>query len=499
MKGSTYLIVVFGILVAKALGFGRNIIFASAFGASELTDIYFQVFGIATFVFTGIGTALATLVIKNLNKAENKSQSAQKQYVSYFIGKISLIILAATALMYLLTGPIVKMLLPGLSESGIIAAKHMMYIMLPSGLFIIVAYIMSGVLQNCKVFFITSIMSLPYNVIIIAALFMKNLDIYDISWITTLGWFLHIVILLPDFYRKGFRFFYRDKSLKKGIVKERNLEVLYIFISSMMFQMCYVFDKAAVSHDSGAATTINYATNFFVTIASVFVVAMSNVSFPSISKNYESGNKENVKKMTRQLIALLFAIIVPFILVAVIFGGDIMSLLYERGKFTRELTNETAILFIIYTFGIFGYICQELFNKILYLGSRYRFPVISSIVIMAIKPIINIFAVNYGVYAVAITTTALFTGYAVIIAYAITKVTGNYFSKELAVNLLKILFAGACALCVYFVYHISGITVIGGKLEFILPLAACGVVYIAVVWASGLVKVLLPKKATEQE
>ncbi len=499
MKGSTYLIVVFGILVAKALGFGRNIIFASAFGASELTDIYFQVFGIATFVFTGIGTALATLVIKNLNKAENHSKSAQKQYVSYFIGKISLIILAASALMYVFAEPIVKMLLPGLDPSFYDAGRQMMYIMLPSGLFVIVAYIMSGVLQNCKVFFITSIMSLPYNVIIIAALFMKSLDIYAISWITTLGWFLHIVILLPDFYRKGFRFFYRDKSLEKSIVKERNLEVLYIFISSMMFQMCYVFDKAAVSHDSGAATTINYATNFFVTIASVFVVAMSNVSFPSISKNYESGNKEAVKDMTRQLIALLFAIIIPFILVAVIFGGDIMSLLYERGKFTSELTKETAVLFIIYTFGIFGYICQELFNKILYLGSRYRFPVIGSIVIMAIKPIINVFAVNYGVYAVAISTTVLFTVYAVIIAYAITKVTGNYLSKGLAINLLKILFAGALALGAYFAYRLTGISVLGGKLEFAVPLALCGVVYVAVICASGLVKVLLPKKVSEQE
>ena len=77
MKGSTYLIMVMGIMIAKCLGFGRNIIFASAFGASELTDIYFQVFGIATYVFTGIGTSLATLVIKNLNKVENGSPSAQ--------------------------------------------------------------------------------------------------------------------------------------------------------------------------------------------------------------------------------------------------------------------------------------------------------------------------------------------------------------------------------------------------------------------------------------
>ena len=262
--------------------------------------------------------------------------------------------------------------------------------------------------------------------------------------------------------------------------------------------MCFVFDKAAVSHDTGAASTINYASNFFVTIASVFVVAMSNVSFPSISKNYEAGNADAVKKMTRQLICLLFAIIVPFILVAVIFGGDIMSLLYERGKFTKELTQETAVLFVIYTFGIFGYICQELFNKVLYLGSKYRYPVLGSIAIMAVKPLINLVAVDYGVFAVAVSTTALFTVYAAVIAFAITKVTGNYVSKELGINLLKILLAGAAALAVYLLYRLTGLQLLSGKLAFLPPLLLCGAVYMVAIWRGGLVRVLLPGRF-EQE
>lgn len=494
MSGITYIIMVFGIMVAKCLGFGRNIIFASEFAASELTDIYFQVFGIATFLFTGIGTALGTLVIKNLNKAENALPSAQKKYVSRFICKISLIVLGVTAVMYLGTDIIVKLLLPGLDGSFIPAAREMMYIMLPSGLFVITAYIIAGVLQNCKKFFITSIMSLPYNIIIIAALLFGELDIYVISYITTIGWLLHVVILLPDFYRKGFRIFYRDKSNTSVGAKEKSIEVLYIFISSMMFHMCFVFDKAAVSHDSGVATTINYAYNFFITIASIFVVAMSNVSFPSISKSYERGDKEAVKKTTQQLISLLFAIIVPFILVAVIFGGDILSLLYERGKFTRELTEQTAVLFTIYTFGIFGYVCQELFNKLLYLDSRYKVPVIGSIVIMLAKPLINLVIADRGVVAISLTTTILFCIYAAVIAVAITKVTGNYATAALGKNLLKILVAGVCSLTVYLVFHITGFDPIGGRFGFILPLAACAVVYVAVIAASGLVKVLLPRR-----
>lgn len=498
MKGSTYLLMVLGILIAKGLGFGRNIFFASEFGASALTDIYFQIFGIATFVFTGIGTALATLVIKNLNKEENKSPYTQKQYVSYFIGKIALIVISVLAVMYLAAGPIVRLLLPGLDPSLYGAAKEMLYIMLPSGLFIIVAYIMSGVLQNSNVFFVTSIMSLPYNVIIISVLLFAQLDIFAISWITTLGWFLHIIILLPDFYRKGFRFFYRNKEHRAVLAKQRNLEVLYIFISSMMFQVCFMLDKAAVSHISGAGTTINYANTFFVTIASVFVVAMSNSSFPAISKNYENGNREAVKKTTQQLILLIFAIIVPFLIFAFFFGQDTIALLYERGEFTSELTKETAILFFIYTLGIFGYVCQELFNKFLYLGSKYLLPVLGSIVIIFFKWIANTLMADLGVIAVSITTTILFTVYAVAIAIAMVQVTGNYLSKGLGLNLLKILFAGLAATAVCLISYIPGLTLPGGKVAFILPMLLCFAVYAAVLWFSGILKIVLPKRTSQE-
>jgi len=189
------------------------------------------------------------------------------------------------------------------------------------------------------------------------------------------------------------------------------------------------------------------------------------------------------------------AIIVPFILVAVVFGTDIMSVLYERGEFTRELTEQTATLFVIYTFGVFGYICQELFNKLLYLDSRYKIPVIGSIVIMVAKPIINYFLADYGVVPIALTTTALFTVYAVVIAIAITKVTGNYATREFGKNMLKIIVAGAAALAVWFVFHLTGFDPIGGRFGFILPLAACGVTYIAVIVVSGLYKYLLPKRS----
>ncbi len=492
MNGSAYILVVIGILAAKCLGFLRDIVFASVFGASEYTDIYFQVFSLASLVFTGIGAALSILIIKNLNKPENLGEENQKRYVSRFITKTALLVLLATAILYALAGPIVRLLLPGLKDELYTAAVHTMYIMLPSCLFVIIAYIMSGVLQNCKVFFVTSIMSLPYNVLIISALFVPNISLTAVSILTTVGWFLHVVMLLPSFYRKGYRL---CGKLHKSTGGENNREVLYIFISSMLFQLMFMIDKASVSSDTGAASTVNYASNLFVAIASVFVVAMSNVSYPSICRHFEAGNTAQVRKILQYIMTVLFAIFVPFILTVTCFGRELISLLYERGEFTRELSNTTATLFCLYTFGIFGYVCQELFNKVLYLASKYSYTVIGTLLIVLLKPFINLLvAQNGGVVAVAFTTTVLFTLYAICILFVLRKVVGNYLNKTLAANLGKILLAGAAAVCVFILTQHLPLPMQDSKLGFLLPLGGCALAYGIVLLATGSVKYIIQNK-----
>ncbi len=498
MNGMAYVMVVLGILLAKGLGFFRDIIFASVFGASVHTDMYFQIFGLVNLIFTGIGVALSTLVIKNLNKAENSTEIANRGYVSHFIRKTSLIAVVAAICMAILAKPIVNILLPGLAEGDMALAVKLMYIMLPSFVFVIIAYIISGVLQNNRVFFISSIMSLPFNVVIIASLLFENIDIVTVSIVTTIGWLLHIVIQLPSFYKKGYRLF--TSPYKKPAEKKKGSgELLWIFISNMMFQVCFMVDKAFVTGESGAASTINYASNLFVTIASVFVVAMSNVVFPSISRNYEEGNRDYVKSLLQYMITVMLAIFMPFILVTSCFGKEVIGLLYERGSFTSELTGVTATLFAIYTLGVFGYACQELFNKILYLDSRYSYTVIGTVSVIAAKIVLNIFLKDYGAVAIAASTTVLFSLYAVLIAVAIKKVAGNYVDKTLVRNIGKILLAGIAALAVFLLWRKIMPEMPGGKLGFIIPLIACAVVYCGVLLVSGMVKFILKRNADKPQ
>lgn len=497
MNSKTYIVVVLGIVLAKLVGFSRDIFFANFYGTGTLADIYFQIFSIVNLIFTGIGVALQTRVIMNLNKEENSTEERKRAYVSSFLKKAVIYLGIATVALYVLAKPLTHILLPNISGEDFALALRLTYIMLPSFIFVSVAYIISGILQNSRVFFIPSIVSLPYNVIIIASLFIPGVTIEQIGLATTFGWFLHIIIQLPHFYKKGYRFFHHtekaEKLLGSSASLKNTLSIAFIFISNLMFQLCFIIDKASVSGNEGMTSALNYASNLFVTISSVFVVAMSSVVFPAISKNYEEGKIDYVRELIGYIIIVMFAVFVPFLLVVSLFGEQIIALVYQRGAFTSESTAMTALAFTVYSLGILGYLAQELINKVMYLASKYAFTVIGTILIVVSKFVLDyVFVRKLGAAFAAISTTVLLTVYAVAAFIMLRKIIGSYLSKSVLVGIAKVLISGAAALAVYFILKVLVPGIVGTKeIAFVIPIGICGITYVGTAFVLRLHRVLL--------
>lgn len=501
MNSKTYISVVLGIVLAKLLGFFREAIFGQIYELSIEAEMYTQIFGFVTLIFTGIGVALSTLVIMKLNKQENDSEDSKKAFVSSFIIKtffyISLIILV----LYFLAKPITQLLFKEYSGQLLNSAVKLTYIMLPSFLFVVIAYIISGVLQNNKIFFIPSIISLPSNVILLTALLNFEQNIYVIGLLTTIGWFLHIVIQLPSFYKKGYKLFYKSPSINSKSNSHLDLSIWWIFISNIMFQLCFIIDRSFVSGnaDSGLGALLSYSSTIFTTISSVFVVAMSSVVFPALSKNYEEGNKDYVRDIFGYIVSLMFFVFVPFILVATLFGKQIMCLVY---KLPEQSAVVAGICFTVYCLGILGYLAQELINKVFYLAYSYRFTVIGSVLVVVFKYITNSIFVNNsekGAILATLLTTLLLTAYAIASFIKLRFIIGNYLSKTVLTNILKIFISGAVAVCVYFVlgFVMPGI-VNASSILFVVPILICGAVYIVAIIALGLHKQLIRNPKKEQ-
>ena len=155
------------------------------------------------------------------------------------------------------------------------------------------------------------------------------------------------------------------------------------------------------------------------------------------------------------------------------------------------------MLFAIYTLGVFGYVCQELFNKVLYLDLKYSYTAIGTVAVILSKIGINAVIGDKSVFLTALTTTFLFTLYALNIALAMRKVIGKYIDKELIVNIVKILLSGACAFLVFVLCKYTMPLCFEMKLAFILPLIICGGVYLTLLFASGIVRTVIEGKKGE--
>ncbi len=481
MVFKSYILMTLGIIFAKSIGFLRDIFFAATYGAKYESDIYFTVFSVVTLIFTGIGVSLSTLIIKQLGKEKRKAHSAQREYVSFFLVRVLCVLAIMTVLAYIFSPYLSRILIPNLSEEFFPLALKITLLMIPSMSFVVIAYVIYGVLQSRRVFFITSVMSVPYNMLVILALFVPDISITTISVITTLGWFSHILILLPAFYKEGFVIFEKSKGHSFPVK-----EAAWIFISNIMMQICHLADKSMVAGEAGMASLVNYSSNLFVTVSSIFIVSMSSVTFPALTRDFEEKNIKNANKTFKSMLSLLFMIFLPFLLTVSLFGKSIISLLYQRGAFSASAASDTAVFFIIYSFSIFGYLAEQVLNKILFLSGKYRFTVSLTIVVIALKIVSNMVLVpKYGAVAAALSTTVLLNLYAVLAFFKVIKVIGNVFSKEFTKEILKTALSGALALLSYFVIKLIFPSLLMGKISFLIPLAVCAIVYLASLFVTG--------------
>ncbi len=97
---------------------------------------------------------------------------------------------------------------------------------------------------------------------------------------------------------------------------------------------------------------------------------------------------------------------------------------------------------------------------------------------------------RFGPAGAAASTTVILTGYAAYITLMVKRRVGHFISKEVFFGLLRVLLAGGAALLTFFSVRAAAPGLFSGRASFLLPLALCGGVYAAAIFALGVVKTL---------
>jgi len=487
--GRTFIGVSAVIFLSKLLGFARDIFFASVFGTTILADLFQVIFSFPSLLFSSIGTALSSVNIPTLTSfLKNRTREERNQYFSRLMAQLTLwsTLLAIVGIIF--APAITRIIAPGISPSVQHIAIMLTRIMMPTLLFVNLTYVTAGILQVHGYFLRSAAISIPFNILIILALWLRGDDIILFSYVTTIGWLLQFLIQLPVLRREQYPF---PRILGKTHEVADTLQKLVpVLLGNSLLQLCLIMDRSffGTQLGEGSAAALSFGGNLFVTITSVFIVAMTTVVFPRLSRFALDRDFAGVRQLLSTAFKILLLILVPYLVLVITYNQEIIALVYERGAFTSQSTQMTAQAFLFYSLAVVGYVGQEIFNRVFYALKKFKVPMQVSLVCLAISVIGNLLLYPWGIIGLSGSTAFAMLIYGIIMAVLAHRELGGLSLGQVVPYGARLLIPvlGMLGVIWGFEYMLPGS---GWLLGFLVPAALSGIVYLVLAYILRLLDV----------
>ena len=335
-----------GIFASRVMGLVRERVFAYYFGSSDAADAFKAALKIPNLLqnLFGEGALSASFipVYAGLLGAKNK-EDADK--TARAVGSILAVVMALLVLAGILATPLfVSLIAPGFTGEKRGATIDMVRILFPGvGILVFSAWCL-GVLNSHRKFFIPYAAPVLWNLAIIGALagFGGRLQSYPLAeiaaWGAVAGSLLQFGVQLPFVLRLIGKF-----RFELNTASEHIRTVIKNFIPGVaargVNQLSGYIDVVLASFlPMGAVAALSYAQTIYLLPVSLFGMSIANAELPEMARN--TGTLETVagplrERLDKAMRRVAF-FIVPSAAAFLALGDNIVNLLYQTGKFTRE-------------------------------------------------------------------------------------------------------------------------------------------------------------------
>jgi putative peptidoglycan lipid II flippase len=334
--------------VSRVTGLGREVITAAVYGVIPDYNTFVSVSVIPQLVqqlFADAAISAAFVPVFTSLLAQGERERAYR-LAANLLGLIVVVVGAAVALLALAAGPLTALLYPELTSTaaGADLAAQLLRILAPTILFLSLAGAISGVLYSLERFTMPAVVSIVWNLTIIAAivLFKDSLGVDAIAWGMLLGTVFEVILLAGAMRHAGRwiwpRFGLRDPLLVRVILL---MVPITITLGILNFNALIGTWFAQFVSD-GAAAEIGYAFRLYQLPQGIFAVTIGTVLFPSLSRfaaQHEDGRfRETVSFGVRQMVFVSL----PFVAWFMVIPEPFVRLVYQRGQFGAQATAEVA-------------------------------------------------------------------------------------------------------------------------------------------------------------
>ena len=445
-------------IIAKVLGFGRELVLASSYGASMYSDAYLTAMNIPLVLFTIIGTTLGTVLIPmyfevNSDLGEKKALNFTNNVFNIVIAIC--IVLAILGLVF--TEPLVKVFAMGFEGQTLKVAIDFTRITIIGIVFTWLSYVMTAYLQIKNNFPVPGLISVPKNIIIITSIVLSvKYNPYIMIWGTLIGISTEFLFQLPFAIKSGYKY-QPYINIKDKYIKKMSWLIGPVLIGVAVNQINTMVDRTLASTlVEGSISALNYANKLNGFVMAMFITSVAAVIYPMLSKLSSEDNKEKFTSSVVQSINSVILLVIPISVGAIVLATPIVKLLFQRGEFDARATSMTAIALIMYSIGMVAFGLRDILGKVFYALQDTKTPMINGAMAMVMNIVLNIILVKYLQLAGLALATSISAIVCIFLLFNSLKKKIGYFGQDkiIKTTIKSMVSAVIMGVITYFAYDI---------------------------------------------
>lgn len=465
-------------LIGKVLGLYRDRLLAVHYSTGPAANAFFTASRIPRVFFDAIfASAIAACFIPVFSEyLEKKGKNEAFRFAGSFITTIALLTGALTLAGMAFPRPLVALFADYSDPATTALAISLTRVMFPTVLFSGVAFSLVGVLQAQDHFTAPAFMSAASNLCVILYFFTLDakLGIFGLAGAYLLGWLLQGVIQIPPLKRLGFHCRPSLDFTSDGMKKVFAL-MAPVMVSTWVQPINQAINGRFGSrlYSGSGMSALEYASNLYLVIAGTFILSVTNVIFPKLSRLTAGGRETEFQSTIRQTLRVSLFLVLPMSAGLSAVARPLVSLIYGGGNFDVFAAEITSAALSWMSLGMAGYAIQNILSRAYFARQQGRAPLIAGGASILVNiALCRLLTGRFSVAGLALSSAVSATVYALLLLLPLQK--ERILNGGVLPDLAKMtLAAAAMGLCVRTALGALTPLLPTGKLGEALCLAAC--------------------------
>ncbi|MFV0679489.1 murein biosynthesis integral membrane protein MurJ [Ottowia sp.] len=393
-------------LLSRITGLVRDLLMASAFGVSGLTDAFNVAFRIPNLLRRLFGEgAFSQAFVPVLAASKARDGEEATKHLIDAVGTALAWVLVLTCVVGVVGAPVlVWALASGLDARSFDAAVLMSRWMFPYiGCMSLVAF-SAGILNTWKHFALPAATPVLLNLAMIAAAWLGapwfarlGLEpIYAMAAGVMLGGVLQLVVQIPALKRRGLlpRIGLSWRRVRTAWADAGVRQVLTLMLPALLgvgvAQLSLLINTQIASHlAAGSVTWVWYADRLMEFPTALLGVALGVVLTPQLAAARASGDEARYSQMLDWGLRLVVLLALPCAAALLTFAVPLLATLFHHGRFSADDVQRSALALAMYGIGLVGLVAVKVLAPGYYASLDIRTPVRIAIAVLVLTQVFN--------------------------------------------------------------------------------------------------------------